>query len=71
MGELAGAFTFSLIALSLIVSVMAILTPFFVYRIRCEMIEMNKKADIALRLIAKRLPPEPHKPPERPKNVMI
>ncbi len=56
--------TICLTGLGLLVCIMTILRSSFVNQIRIEMIELNKKANIALELLSKRLPPEP--PPEPP-----
>jgi hypothetical protein len=46
MGVITGLFGLVLIVFLIIMTVMAILTPFFVYRIRNEVIEMNRKLSI-------------------------
>ncbi len=46
MGVFTGLFGLALILLVIILSVMAVLTPFFVYRIRNEVIEINRKLSI-------------------------
>jgi hypothetical protein len=46
MGVLTGLFGLALIVLVIVLSVMAVLTPFFVYRIRNEVIEINRKLSI-------------------------
>ena len=54
--------------LGLLVCIMTILRSSFVNQIRIEMIELNKKANIALELLSKRLPPEPPAEPPEPPN---
>ncbi len=56
-----------LTGLGLILCIITILTPFFVNRIRIEMVELNKKANIAIELLSKQLSPEPPEPPNKNK----
>ncbi len=60
--------TICLTGLGLLVCIMTILRSSFVNQIRIEMIELNKKANIALELLSKQLPPEPPAEPPEPPN---